>query len=90
MRSVPTVTRLAVLSVLLASCGSLRAHPYYKVEFPVLGTAPTSVECPWKDPNAIPDDLLGEPCVLLLERDYHALVRELRATCIALGNKGCK
>lgn len=73
--------RLGWLALLVAAASSACATPptrLYRVTIPTLQAAPAEVMCRSKSMG-------NTTCTLLLTTDYQALVRELKAACLANG-----
>lgn len=68
----------ALLAANLSGCAGIRHLPAYEVRIPALTAVPYDLECD-------ADDGSVRQCVMLLREDYDAIVRELKAACLALG-----
>lgn len=71
-------------AALTFGCARVAGPSSYRVTMPVLQAKPGAVACR--------HDGLIDTCTVLLTRDYEALVRELKAACLALGGspKDCQ
>ena len=69
---------LGILTAALSSaCATAHGNSAYRVTIPVLGAQPLTVPCVLEGGDQA-------KCITLLESDYRAIVRELKAACLAL------
>ncbi|MGH2368517.1 MAG: hypothetical protein ACRDI2_09965 [Chloroflexota bacterium] len=65
------------MAALTFGCATTPGGSSYRVTMPVLSAQPGEGTCRHRDAL--------ESCTFLLTRDYQAIVRELKAACLALG-----
>lgn len=68
-------TLLAIVLLMTSGCGLMRTRSEYRVSIPTLRVAPQSVTC--LTSSGVVD------CVVVASEDFRAVVRELKACCIA-------
>lgn len=75
---------IAIVLLTTSGCASMRKRPEYKPSIPVLTLTPRSATC-------LTESGLVD-CVVVATDDFRAVVRELKACCVALGNseKECR
>ena len=67
----------SLVAVVISGCSQVAVGSSYRVLIPLLQANPITVNC-------ATGSFQGE-CVLLLKSDYEAIVRELKAACLANG-----
>lgn len=68
---------ISLMGALLSGCATRATALKYTIQIPLLGAAPDTVSC--RDRRGI------TKCIVMREDDYRALVRELKAACLANG-----
>ena len=67
-----------LITGLVSGCSLARGNSSYQVQIPVPHALPKTVRC------VTEKDQTERDCVLILEEDFDAIVRELKSACLAL------
>jgi len=73
---------VSLAAVLISGCSQVVVKSSYRVNVPILTLEARTFQCGVDRGGQI---VLPQECVALLKRDYEAIVRELKAACLANG-----